>query len=91
MGHAKLAGLVTEVELGGAKLLRVDVPEVRERPARGYYGAQPAIPAYTRMVGGSAIYAITPMTEDVCRRAAEHFEAEAALLSPQPAELGDFI
>lgn len=76
MGHAKLAGLVTEVEMGGAKLLRVDVPDVPERPERPderYYAHQEAIPGYTRFVGGSAIYAITPMTEEVCRKAAEQF------------------
>jgi|GEM_PF-3055099 hypothetical protein len=73
MGHAKLAGLVTEVEMGGAKLLRVDVPDVPERPAERYYAHQEAIPGYTRFVGGSAIYAITPMTEEVCRKAAEQF------------------
>lgn len=67
MGHQKIAGLVSEVEMGGAKLLRVDVPDTPEQPPQGWRDASPAIPAYTRFVGGAAIYAITPMSEEACR------------------------
>lgn len=76
MGHQKIAGFVQEVELGGAKLLRVDVPAVPEQPARGYYGPQPAVPGWTRYVGGSAVYAITPMEEEACRMVVASMRAD---------------
>lgn len=48
MGHRRLAGVVSEVDFAGVKLLRVDVPS--EPPATQFYG-------------GSAIFCVTPCTE----------------------------
>lgn len=50
-GHGRIIGLVREEEIAGKGFLRVDVPEVHGQPA------------YTRFVGGDAVYSITPMTE----------------------------
>ncbi len=73
-GHARIAGLVTEQQIGGASFIRVDVPElqVRARDARlpGPITVETR-PAYTRIFGAAAIYAITPVNEEIARLAAE--------------------
>lgn len=55
MGHRRLIGYLTEQEIGGVAMLRVDI--LGEKPATQIYGA-------------AAIYCITPVTEDTARRAA---------------------
>lgn len=52
MGHVTLAGYVTEQELGGTKMIRIDVPESE----RG--------PKFTKLVGAGSIYGITPVDEE---------------------------
>jgi hypothetical protein len=61
MGHARFAGWVTEQTIGGAALIRVDVPELDGRPA------------FCKMFGASAIYSITPVDEATARLAAGQF------------------
>lgn len=56
-GHQKIAGKVTEQVIAGGTFLRVDVPAID--------GAQ----EFTRFYGASAIYALTPTTEEIARRA----------------------
>jgi hypothetical protein len=83
MGRQVIAGLVTEQVIGGSTLLRVDVPEVDGRPA------------FTRFYGGSAIYAITPVSEEVALAALRRFRPQPVtvftprLLGP-PDEDGGF-
>ncbi|HUU60204.1 MAG TPA: acetyltransferase [Phycisphaerae bacterium] len=60
MGHQRIAGYVTEQTIAGANLLRVDVP------------AGAGEPPMTRFFGPAAIYSITPVTENVARRAAAY-------------------
>lgn len=55
-GHNVIAGLVTDQTIGGETFVRVDVPEVEGRPA------------YTKLFGKGAIYAITPTTEELVER-----------------------
>jgi hypothetical protein len=62
MGHQRIAGRVTEQEIGGQKFVRVDVPEVE--------GKHATIPAMTKFLGAASIYAITPMTEETARHLA---------------------
>lgn len=50
-GHRQLAGKVSEQQVAGATMLRIDVPAHEERPA------------FTRMYGSGALYGITPCTE----------------------------
>jgi hypothetical protein len=64
MGHQRIAGRVTEAEIGGCKFVRVDVPESE--------GRQPL----TKFLGPSAIYAITPMTEESARAMAVRIDAD---------------
>jgi ABC-type Zn uptake system ZnuABC Zn-binding protein ZnuA len=59
MGHRRLAGLVSQAEQYGVAMLRLDVPATE--------GAQAA----TQFYGGSSIYCITPVSEDLARRVAE--------------------
>lgn len=63
-GHSKFAGRVTEQAIGGASFVRVDVPQVDSSPA------------FTKLFGASAIYSITPVTEDLARKAVKACHSE---------------
>jgi hypothetical protein len=56
-GHQKIAGRVSEQQIGGSSFVRVDVPEVEGQPA------------YTKLFGPGSIYSIT-ITDEVTARAA---------------------
>lgn len=62
MGHQRIAGKVTEQNLFGGALMRVDVPEVDGRAG------------FTKFYGASAIYAVTPVEEKVARAMAKSFD-----------------
>ena len=62
-GHQKIAGFVTEAELGGKSFIRVDVPEVKE-----------GIKGFTRLYGPGAIYCINPVTEQIAREAVKRID-----------------
>lgn len=68
MGHKKFSGHITEQQIAGAALVRVDVPEVVN--ARGE-----TVPAYSKLVGVASVYCITPTTEEVARKAAQALAA----------------
>lgn len=57
-GHNVVAGFASEQSIGGAAFIRLDVPEVD-----GQEG-------FTKFYNGTAIYAMTPTTEEVAREAA---------------------
>jgi hypothetical protein len=57
MGHLKLAGLVSEANMFGTVMCRVDV----------YPGADAAEPTLTRFFGGASLYGVTPVAEAVAR------------------------
>lgn len=54
-GHQRIVGRVTEATLAGGAFLRVDVP--------AFNGS----PAFTRFYGPSAIYSLSPITEQIAR------------------------
>lgn len=54
-GHSKVAGKLTEQNIAGTNMLRVDVPETEKQPA------------FTKFYGSAAIYAINPVTEEVAK------------------------
>ncbi len=56
-GHQRTAGRVTEQPLGGETFIRVDVPETKSQPA------------FTKLYGKGAIYALT-LTDERSARAA---------------------
>lgn len=55
MGHRRLAGYVTEQDIAGAAMLRIDVPG--DPPTTQYYS-------------GAAVYCITPTSEETARQVA---------------------
>jgi len=59
-GHTKLAGMVTEQVIAGHGYIRVDVP-----PVNGH-------PEFTRLLGPTAIYSITPVSEEIARKVADY-------------------
>jgi hypothetical protein len=54
-GFNKIAGKCSEQNIAGANMLRIDVPETENNPA------------FTRLLGHAAIYAINPVTEEVAK------------------------
>lgn len=60
MGHRRLAGMVMEVEMFGATMLRVDVPTED--------GAEE--PFATQFYSPSAVYCLTPTSEETARAVA---------------------
>lgn len=63
-GHAKIAGRCTEQNVAGTNMLRVDVPETSKQPA------------FTRLLGSAAIYAINPVDENTARAYAESLQSK---------------
>lgn len=63
-GHQRIAGRVSEQVIGGCAFVRVDVPEIGK------------IPAFTKMFGNGAIYAITICDEQSARMAARGCQQE---------------
>ena len=74
MGHRRMAGFVTETTLAGAGVLRIDVPAVGEEPAATQYYAP------------SALYALTPATEEAVRAEMERRYRPAYASLPAPRE-----
>ena len=62
-GHQRLAGKVTEQTVGSSTFIRIDVPELPNRPK------------FTRIVNPTAVYAINPVTEEVANITAAQIEA----------------
>ena len=97
MGHAQLAGKVTEVQLAGKGFLRVEVPEVRAK-RRGFYGSpdtETIIPAFSQLIAPDSIYRITPTTEANASAAAQQYtvrplgQAEPAIVRQLEAAADD--
>lgn len=85
LGHRKLAGYVTEQEVAGAKMLRLDVPH----PDGPRYVENTTLEdfAATQFYSPAALYCLTPVAESVARGFAQR--AQPAPVSqwelPQPA------
>ena len=63
MGHNEYAGFVSSENVAGAAILRVDVPETSKRAA------------FKKYLSTSAIYGISPCTEETARARAESQQA----------------
>lgn len=61
-GHTRVAGKVSEYQIGGASFIRIDVPETELQPA------------FSRIVHPNAVYAINPTTEEVVIQAAKMYD-----------------
>ena len=83
MGHVKIAGHVTEVEIFGSKLGRVDIP----------FGET----FTTQYFNGSSLYRLTPTTEEIARAVAKNnqpapvFRWELAEVKQLPAGSDDLF
>ena len=75
MGHVRLAGRITEQAIGGAGMIRIDVPETDRAKS------------FTRFFGASSIYSITPTSEEVARGIAETLRAEPIRIYELPSAL----
>src|SRR5574337_522848 len=82
-GHTTLAGYVSEQAIGGASFIRLDVPAVDGQAE------------FTKLLGASSIYSITPTSEEVARSAIEHIRARPVnvyyLPAPQPPVMDDKV
>jgi hypothetical protein len=58
-GNQKIAGRVSEHVIAGHGFIRVDVPDTEGQPA------------FTRLFGPTAIYSMTPVSEDIARAAVD--------------------
>jgi hypothetical protein len=76
MGHLQLAGKISEENLFGTVLMRVDVPD--EKQESGFY---------TRYFGGGSIYSLTPCTEEVARAVAAQREQKPSFAYGLPKQL----
>lgn len=77
-GHKVMAGEVSEANIAGGVMIQINVPEVPAVPADPNYEysrAQPFIPAFTKFFSPSAIYGITPTTEESARATAIRMRA----------------
>lgn len=78
MGHQRIAGRITEKNVAGTQMLQVDVPEVGD------------IPGFSRLLGGTAIYAINPTDEETATGWAKSIATSASpILSFDGARLMD--
>lgn len=75
MGRQTIAGLLTEQTIAGAGFLRIDVPQTSTQ--------QP----WSRLISPQAIYAITPVPEDVATARAESLRVKPLAEWDLPAEM----
>jgi hypothetical protein len=61
-GHQQIVGQVSEQTIAGQGFIRVDVPATERQPA------------FTRLFGAGAIYAINPVTEEIARKFVNYYE-----------------
>lgn len=88
MGHRRLAGRVTEVQIAGAGFLRLDVPgNVHTEPS----GEQVEREGGTQYYPPSSVYCITPVTEEAARQfAARSWQQPAKLVGLPPGSIGRY-
>lgn len=92
MGHRTLAGYVREVDMFGAKMAQIDVPELPAREERKVFGGLvekglPAVPAFTQFYSGAAVFSTTPTTEEVARATAERMRMRETVYDLAPRAL----
>ncbi len=73
-GHERIVGFLTQQTIGPGVLFRVDVPDLLK-------DGQVVRPGFTRYFGLSAIYSITPITEQMVREMLPHIDG---LPGPRP-------
>lgn len=72
MGHRKMVGWITEQQIGGASFIRIDIPK----------GGGPLFDTdATQFYSPSAVYCITPTTEEVARKVASTCQTRPVTLA----------
>jgi hypothetical protein len=91
LGHRRAIGKVSEIEMFGTKLLRLEVPvfeEVLEKKTdltgENTIKTRKIVSWVTRYCGGPSIYQVTPLTEDA---GMAHAEQQSDPRPPNPAAL----
>ncbi len=100
MGHQRFAGFVQTVPMGGAAMIRIDVPEIpddeekyQEYESAGPDGRQMLVtktrprkgsPAFTKFFGVSSIFALTPCSQEVAIAAVRSFRAAPVTILTMP-------
>ena len=74
LGHRQRPGFVTEVEVAGSKMLRVDVPIGKDDAGQDV--------TLTEYYSGAAVYALRPCTEAVARNHVERYMDDPRPLRP---------
>ena len=82
MGHNRFAGMISERSVFGTVMCQVDVPEMPEYVDE-YERTRPSQPGYTKLFGGSSIYAITPTDEATAKAAARRNSAVLNVYIPE--------
>ena len=74
MGHRQRPGYVKEVEIAGAKMLRIDIPVAKDMADQDI--------RVTEFYGASAVYSLRPCAEDVARAVAAQYGADPRPVRP---------
>jgi hypothetical protein len=74
MGHRQRPGYVKEVEIAGAKMLRIDIPVGKDEAGQDRM--------ITEFYGPSAVYALRPCSEDVLRSELSRYGADPRPVRP---------
>jgi hypothetical protein len=98
MGHNRFAGFVQQVPMGGAAMIRIDVPAIpdHEEEYDEWSGTVSAgmkkkkrkvqgSPAFTKFLGVSSIFAITPCSKEVAITAVKQFRSAPVMILEMPA------
>ncbi len=78
-GHQKIAGRISDEIVGGQSFVRVDVPQAGE------------VPAYTKLFGSGAIYAITFVSEEIATAMAQGLQKEPVSVYDLPPEFREAL
>jgi hypothetical protein len=100
MGHNRYAGFVTTEYFGGTALFRIDVPALEERErttkrpeydsdGRRYLPAgatvkESAVQGYTKYIGPSSLFALTPCSQAAVLAAIEEIQPRAVMAVTLP-------
>ena len=81
MGHRRLTGKVSEATIGGAAFIRIDIPGTKSHKE------------FTQYYSPSAVYCISPTTEEICRQLAAQYTPEPVhrFELPEPEQLNTNI
>lgn len=77
-GHQRIVGMVTVEPVEFPGMIRVDVPDLLKN-------GEVARPGFTRYIGRSALYGVTPISEEAVRNMLPHVDGRPA----RPMELGE--